>query len=149
MEKEVKNLESYLQINRILLNDEFEYKIEIAPEIDKENTLIPPMLAQPFIENALLHGIRDKEKGSIVVRFRKNNAKLLFEVEDNGLRLSEASQETEPEHKSLATTITRERLANLFEISVDEIQINFHELKDDKGICSGTKVYFEIPVQYV
>ena len=149
LEKELKILESYLQINKMLLNNEFKYDIVVDPEIDIEHTLIPPMLAQPFIENALLYGIRAKENGSIVVRFGKKNANLVFEVEDMGLRRVKSDPEMKREHQSLATTITRERLANLLNVLPDEIQIDFHELTDREGIFSGTKVFFEIPVQYI
>ena len=149
-EKEIKFLENYLDVNKLLMDDQFEYKIEVDELIDKEQTAIPPMLAQPFIENSLKHGMQNKkEKGLIVVRFKKNGESILFEVEDNGMGFVKTEATNKDKHQSLSIIITKERLANLFKISVDRVKIDIHEMKNDSGIVSGTKTTFDIPVKYV
>lgn len=147
-EKEILSLENYLNINQLLMNNAFEYKIEIDDTIDREQTFMPPMLAQPFIENALKHGVQDKENGVIIIRFKKNNQTLLFEVEDNGIGLAKPKILGEEKHQSLSTLITKERLANLFRLPLDKIQINIYEIKNSVGLIIGTKTAFEIPVKY-
>lgn len=147
--KEIQSLENYLSINQLLMDNELGYKIEIDDEIEKETTLIPPMLAQPFIENALKHGLQAKQdKGLIVIRFKNNKQTLLFEVEDNGIGLIKSEKKQEDKHhQSLATTITKERLSNLLKVSVNNIQINVNELKNTDGLTLGTKTSFEIPIK--
>lgn len=147
-EKEINYLENYLSVNQLLMDNKFDYKIEVDENIDIEQMSIPPMMAQPFIENALKHGIQGKQgKGFIVVRFKKINDAVLFEVEDNGIGLVQSESQSLQEHRSLATLITKERLANLYSVSVNEIQIHIQEIKNTIGLVSGTKTIFEIPIK--
>lgn len=75
------------------------------------------MLAQPFIENVIEHGIKHRETpGHIDIRFSLKDHLLVFEVEDDGIGRQKARETgilNDPEHKSMATSLTRERLANL------------------------------------
>jgi len=107
---------------------------------------IPPMLAQPFIENA----IKQKEsKGHIQVRFRCENDVIRIEVEDDGIGrkvAQEILQRQDKDHKSLATMITRERIAALNKKSKKKISLEIVDLFNDSGEPSGTKVVFIIPV---
>lgn len=79
---EIALLEDYLEMEKMRFG--FDYKIEIDKEIDKENTEIPPMLLQPFVENAVKHGVANlKEKGLVTIRFHKRGKDLILEVQDN------------------------------------------------------------------
>jgi len=114
---EVEALQHYLSLQQIRFRDVFTYHIDTYDEYENEaaGLLIPPMLLQPFVENAIHHGMvgmKDNE-GFIRITIRKEAHNLRFIIEDNGLDEGIARQK-DPEKKiSVSTTITRERLALL------------------------------------
>ena len=109
------------------------------------------MLAQPFIENAIEHGIKHRETpGHIDIRFSLKDHTLIFEVEDDGVgrqKSREIAILKDPEHRSMATSLTRERLANLNKKLKEKIQIEIIDLKNALGEATGTRVMFGIPVK--
>lgn len=148
--EEISTIENYLALQKIRFSEKFNYYIEVDEAIDMGNTNIPPMLAQPFIENAIEHGIKHKsKKGKIVVRFKLEDGTIILEVEDDGvgrLKAQEILLEQNSNHKSLATSITTERIDVLNKKSRRKISMKIFDLKNDNGDPSGTKVRFEIPV---
>lgn len=140
LSEEIQMLENYLSIQKLLYSQKFTYKIDIAEGIDPETLLVPPMLTQPFIENAIKHGLaKTDENGLVTVRYYKNGQALYFEVTDNGLGLAATGDK---EHKSLSTEITRERL---FRVADNTIEIHTLDLKATDRQLSGVKTFFEIP----
>jgi hypothetical protein len=150
LEKEISTIENYLELQKVRYAGKFDYTIDIADEIDPEITMIPPMLAQPFIENAIEHGIKHRETtGRIEIRFSINDHTLIFEVEDDGVGRQKAFElETaqEPNHQSMATSLTHERLKNLNRKHSKKIFLDILDLKNEEGDAAGTKVTFGIPV---
>lgn len=112
--------------------------------------LIPPMLAQPFIENAIEHGIRHKETpGHIEITFQLKDEFILAEVEDNGVGREKAREMESTQtirHRSMAISITRDRLVILNKKLKKKIRMEIIDLKDATGQGCGTKVVFGIPV---
>lgn len=149
MAEELSTIENYLELQKIRFSRKFDYSIEMDEEIDTENTFIPPMLAQPFIENAIEHGIKSKEtKGNIRVSFKMNGNKILYEIEDDGIgreKAQENLQKQNSDHKSMATSITQERIKVLNRKLKHKIKLEIFDLKDDEGKATGTRVVFEIP----
>jgi sensor histidine kinase YesM len=121
----------------------------VDKDIDEEQLFIPPMLAQPFIENAIEHGIKHKgSKGNIHVRFKLNEQTLVYEVEDDGIGREKAQEillKQNKDHKSLATSITQERIKVLNKKLKHKITLEILDLHDEKGKAAGTRVIFEIP----
>lgn len=112
LKNEIDALESYLSLQAISLEGKFDYKIDVKEEYLKDNILIPPMLLQPFAENAIIHGIsKIDDKGFIMVTVRKNEHVLHCQIEDNGPGLSTSAHGRE--RRSTSTIITKERLAIL------------------------------------
>jgi tetratricopeptide (TPR) repeat protein len=150
LEEEISTIENYLDLQKVRYSDKFDYSIDIDPDIDNESMMIPPMLAQPFIENAIEHGIKHKEgKGRIGIRCWRWNDVAIFEVEDDGVgreKAMEILQKQDKEHKSLATAITKERIAALNRRSKKKITLEIIDLKDDLGKARGTLVRFGIPL---
>ncbi|MEP0936173.1 MAG: histidine kinase [Cyclobacteriaceae bacterium] len=108
--EEVDMLKNYIEIQQLRFKDSFDFSIETDPSFDPEETKIPPLFAQPFVENAIEHGLKDKKAdGLLSIRFKPEGSNVLLEVEDNGSGLN-ASANTGKDHKSLATRITKERL---------------------------------------
>jgi sensor histidine kinase YesM len=108
------------------------------------------MLAQPFIENAIEHGIKHKNsKGKIDVRFKLQNGRLELEVEDDGIgrqRALEILREQDQGHKSMATAITMERIRILNKKLKHKITMEIIDLKNEQGEARGTRVVFGVPV---
>ena len=107
------------------------------------------MLIQPFIENAIEHGIRHKQgKGHIYIRFRLEDKKVICEVEDDGVG-REKAWETEYQerktHKSLATEIITDRIQALNKKLKQKIRLHIIDLKTETNEPSGTKVVLDIP----
>lgn len=142
LEEEIHMIKNYLSIQQLLYDDKFDFSINIENISDTESIFIPPMLAQPFIENAIKHGIRNKiEKGMIKIVFSLHQEKLFFEVIDNGVGFNDENKQSD--HKSMAMKITRERLLNYTRNKDFEI-ISENKLDSEKKV-KGAKIIFEIP----
>ena len=109
---EVETLQRYLSLEQGLRDGSFDFVVEVDDRLDAEGTTIEPMLVQPFVENAVKHGVGKKEgKGTIAVHFRLEDACLVVTVSDDGPGVK--SQPQAPDHLSWGTRITGERLAIL------------------------------------
>jgi tetratricopeptide (TPR) repeat protein len=142
MDKEVKWMEDYIQLQQLRLGDVFDYQINIDGPIDKENVLIPPMLTQPFIENALEHGFNKIESnGMLSIHFTRKDKMLEVEITDNGEGFDQQEEKSHTgSHTSMATTITRERLLLLNKGKSKKISFEIRSKKDE-----GTTIRFSIP----
>jgi len=143
--EEIEMTENYLIIQQLLYNNKFDFNINVENSIDTESIFLPPMLTQPFIENAIKHGLSNTiENGKININFYIKETKLFFEVSDNGKGFENTQKNQN--HKSLAMTITKERLVSYtknqdFVVQTDNI------LGQDENVV-GAKVRFEIPYIY-
>ena len=149
LEQELDAIENYLELQKVRYRDLFDYRVEIDEAIDPETTQVPPMLAQPFIENSIEHGFKNKgRKGNLSIRFISRDSMLRLEIEDDGIGRERAKQILEQSgkhHQSLATNITRERLNALNRKSRNKISLNIEDLADSAGNPSGTRVTVDIP----
>jgi len=148
LEAELRFLEHYLKLQQLRFDNKFDYNLIIDKEIDTETTLLPPMMAQPFIENAIEHGIFYKAgKGNINVTFNKNNKELEYVIEDDGIGLNASKKlrsYSEPKHESLAMTITSERMQALYNDIKKEPIIELIDKKDLDLNTTGVKVKFSV-----
>jgi ligand-binding sensor domain-containing protein len=138
IEKELEMLKLYISLEQLRLNKKFEFVVKLSPEVDTFFELIPVMLIQPYMENAIWHGIMPLEKskkGVITLSISKQNDKLLISVEDNGVgRKQAAAMKTSSLHVSMAMTLNQKRL----ELFKAEMQII--DKCDEKNNPTGTKV---------
>jgi tetratricopeptide (TPR) repeat protein len=134
----------YLKLQKLRFSDKFDYQIKIDQKINPEIIKIPPMLTQPFIENAVEHGMRQIEKnGLIMVDYKIDQNNLLISVSDNGKGL-DFENKTKENHNSLATKITRERIENIFKLLKVKINMEITEAFQNEE-NKGVKVEFRIP----
>jgi tetratricopeptide (TPR) repeat protein len=147
LEKELKMLNAYLELQSLRFEGKFTYDITLYPELVPDHFQIPPMMAQPFIENAIEHGIRHKKgNGMIAINFEKQNGCFLCRVEDDGIGRERAREvEKKRKHQSMATSITRERIEILTKKEKNRFTLKIVDLKDDAGSPSGTRVEFTMP----
>lgn len=151
LENEVDAIQNYLELQKVRYAGKFDYQLIVDEQIDPEFTFIPPMLAQPFIENAIEHGVRHLEpSGHIIVRFSLKDKLIYFEVEDNGVGREKAAKiehRQQLRHRSMSTSITHERLMILGRKYKRKIQMEIIDLNDKDGNGCGTKVIFGIPFE--
>jgi tetratricopeptide (TPR) repeat protein len=144
LQKELEWLENYVRIQQLRFDNTIQYHVEIDEKIDTDNVVVPPMLIQPFIENAFEHGLSKlDEGGELNVIYSQENDRLLVRVKDNGIGFLQGENLRHfQEHESLAIKITQERL----------LLIGRRKQKVDFTIVSkpgeGTTVIFSIPLTY-
>jgi tetratricopeptide (TPR) repeat protein len=143
LEEEINFLHNYISMQKLRFGNTFDYEIETGETIDPEEIEIPPMITQPFIENAIEHGFRGmKKEGKLKISFTLEDKKLLIVITDNGkgFDLNNKNEEKEA-RKSFALDITRERLLIK---SGDCNSLNIQSPVDETG--RGTRVYIRIPI---
>ncbi len=141
LEEEIRMLENYLEIQKILLQKEFDYSIECLGALDSGQISIPPMFVQPFLENAIQHGLKETG-GKIEVEFSLAGEYVEIIVKDNGVGILSAFQAKES-HRSLATSIIRERIDNYNRKLKNQIQLNLLDRSERKE--QGTEVQLLVP----
>jgi len=142
LKEDVDFVNYYLKLQKLRFTDKFNFIIEIDEKINTEIVKIPPMLTQPFIENAVEHGMRQIEKdGVIQVAYKLDEIGLVITIIDNGKGISE---ETDGKHNSLATTITKERILNISRLQNLKIKMEITEAFPDNE-NKGVQVVFTIP----
>jgi tetratricopeptide (TPR) repeat protein len=152
LQKEIETLTYYLELEQLRFENKFEFKIEIAPGIEINSVIIPPMLIQPQIENAIIHGVLPKEeRGSILICFYLKDNNIICEVTDNGIgrkRSMELNYQNENLHKSLALQVTEERLDAInAQADTDLAGISIIDMTDEQHNSLGTKVVLNLPLQ--
>ncbi|PQJ69633.1 tetratricopeptide repeat-containing sensor histidine kinase [Polaribacter butkevichii] len=143
LDKEIAMISNYIETQQLRFNNVFTYSLEINNSIDTTKIQVPPMLLQPFLENAIEYGLKEKkEGGKLQLKIEKEGQELLFVILDNGLgRSSKAKQEelTEDLH---ATAIFKERLK--MRKKGEEKSFILQDLFDENNKPSGTKVFFKL-----
>ncbi|MFM9947366.1 MAG: histidine kinase [Saprospiraceae bacterium] len=147
LQEEVEMLENYLVLEQLRFRGKFTYEIEVSPELDPEDVFVPPMLVQPFVENALLHGMKNKQEGGrISVAFSQKENLLLATVSDNGPGFtSDDKNLSETGHKSVGMTLTQRRLDILAEQPGQEALHRENILAAD-GTIQGMRVVLQVPL---
>lgn len=147
LQEEVEMLENYLVLEQLRFRGKFTYEIEVSAELDPEDIFLPPMLVQPFVENALLHGMKNKvDGGQISIVFSKKENLLLATVSDNGPGFaSDDKNHSEAGHKSVGMTLTQRRLDILAEQPGQESLHRENILAAD-GTIQGMRVVLQVPL---
>ncbi len=152
LNQEIQTIEHYLLLQKIRYGDKFEYYLDVDEAIEEQYIAIPPMLTQPFIENAIEHGFQPIDyKGILNVRFRLIDKELEIIVEDNGIGIDTAKRLKKKKigsYKSLATKITEERILNMNRFSKQKIKIDIYDLSNIDKEKQGTRVILKVPFLY-
>lgn len=109
LREEIEILINYIQMEQMRFKGKFDYKLIYDDKLDIDDITIPPMMIQPFAENAIIHGFKGiTEKGMLSITFKMTNQDLVVTVEDNGVGYH--PEKSDKTHKSMAMTITGQRL---------------------------------------
>ncbi|MCW3461831.1 ligand-binding sensor domain-containing protein [Chitinophaga nivalis] len=146
--KEVTMLENYLELEKLRFADQFEYHILIDPLLDADMVEIPTMIIQPFVENAIWHGLLYEErKGKLTITFRQVGHQLYCTVEDNGIgREKAAAMKRMVSHQSRGLQITRDRLALYNRRFNADAGFAIEDLTNEKGEPEGTRINLWFPL---
>jgi tetratricopeptide (TPR) repeat protein len=143
---EVEIIRLYLQLEHNRFSEKFDYELSIDENLDLEHGQIPPMLVQPYIENAIWHGLRYKDgKGTLKVIYKLDNNVLVITVEDDGIgRARSQALKTENQKKNQSTGMTNieNRLEIINSMYGSAIKAEVIDLPDD----SGTRIILRLPV---
>lgn len=147
--KEHEIITLYLKLEHYRFRDKFEYELRVADDINMESIEIPPMLIQPYIENAVWHGLRYKEtKGRLCLLISKNEHELLVEVIDDGIgrkKSMELKTKNQKKHNSTGLRNIQERLDIINKVYHTSYHVTVSDLDDTTG--TGTKVAIHLPFQ--
>ena len=149
IKNELKAIELYLQLEAVRLKNKFRYRIHIHKNININLYRIYPLLIQPYIENSIWHGLVHKKGEKYVsISIKPMNSYILCIIEDNGIgreKAMEIKKQKRKKHKSLGTKITNKRIDTINKLFHQDFNVEYIDLKDDKGNACGTKVLLKIP----
>lgn len=152
LSKELETLKLYVEIESLRFSDHFRYVFEVDKGLDADNLLIPSMFIQPYIENAIWHGLMHKEddrKLSIQVKIEEEH--LLFIIEDNGIGRARSQQMKKlgkKDHESFGMKLNQERIAVLNQVQEGETRLMITDLYANDQTPSGTRVEIQFPLVY-
>lgn len=149
---EIKTLKLYLDIEQARFEEDFSYKISTNSELDNEHIKIPTMLLQPYLENAIKHGLLHKQgKKELQISFEKTNDILKIIIDDNGIgrvKSAELNAIKNKNHVSFATEATQNRIDLLNQYTHKNISVVTIDKTNALEQSLGTTVIFEIPISY-
>lgn len=150
--EELEVLQLYLDMERLRFKDAFGYNIVLDEELDTTDIHIPPLLLQPFVENAIWHGLMHRpERGLLTVSIHAENDMLTCYIEDNGVGRQKAGMmksKSAQKHKSMGLQITAERLRLLAGSGAPGHYFDIEDLYDKEGNPAGTRVILKIKIHY-
>lgn len=148
LEKEIQLLTLYIELEKLRFDHELDFNIVVKTDLSPEYVSLPNMLIQPYVENAIIHGIAPKRaRGAIEVQFIQQGNVLKAVVSDNGIGRKRSGEIRKSGwHKSAGMSITAERLKIIGEAAKRDIQVRITDLHDDNGSPAGTRVELNIPL---
>ncbi len=146
---ELEALNLYITIEQLRFDEQFDFEIILDDQIEPEHFLIPPLLFQPYAENAIWHGLMHKKdgKGKLSIRLTKLNKGLQCIIEDNGIgraKAKEVKSKSAQKQKSMGMNITRHRMDMSSYLTNMTFEVNIEDLKSGSGEALGTRVLINI-----
>ena len=145
LQKELEILKIYLQLEHFRFKDQFDYNVKIEEEVDEEEFEIPPMLIQPYIENAIWHGLRYKpSSGLLNLRLSAKKDNLIVTISDNGIgrkKSAELKTDNQKKNKSTALKNIHQRIEIFNDLHQLKIEVIIKDLNED-----GTGTYVELTI---
>jgi LytS/YehU family sensor histidine kinase len=149
---ELDTLKLYIEMEAMRFKEKLQYNISAEKNVEADYIEIPPMLLQPYVENAIWHGLMHKEEGGKIdvhVAINEVASLLLVTIIDNGIgraKSAEIRSKTAGKHKSYGMKVTSERIALINQVYKTGAEVQVDDLIDTNGNSMGTKVIIQIPV---
>jgi len=152
LESELESLQLYLELEAVRFDHHFEFKIIVEHDLDISVLKVPPLIIQPYTENAIWHGLMHKEeKGRLQIELFQRDEILCCKITDDGIGRNKAAElrsKSASTHKSMGMRITADRIAILQQKKQMDTYIKVTDLVLADGSAGGTEVLLKIPVQY-
>jgi len=150
LDNEMETLTLYMQLEQLRIPDKFSFNIQMDEKLEVNKIMIPPMLIQPFVENAILHGLKNRHgnDGKIKISIGKEKDQLVCIVDDNGIgrkRSKEIKLSRNNLHRSFGLEVTEERIDILNSQADKSASIEIRDKEDVTGNSAGTRVTIKIP----
>jgi streptogramin lyase len=152
LESELESLGLYLEMEALRFNYYFTYKISVQKDLDIEVLKVPPLIIQPYVENAIWHGLMHKEeKGELNIEISAKDDHLYLKITDNGIGRKQAAalaSKSATKHKSMGLRITEQRIEMLQSANGKGAPVSIVDLAYPDGSAAGTEVTIKIPEIY-
>jgi ligand-binding sensor domain-containing protein len=150
---EMDSIKDYLEIEHLRFGDKFDYEVDYSEIGNPEQIAVFPGLIQPFVENAIWHGVRalENRKGLITIKLKVlNNLKIRCKVDDDGIgrKLSAEMRKNNENHNSKGIAIVKERLQIISKLRGVDYNLDIDDLYPDRKEC-GTRIIIDIPARLV
>lgn len=151
LSQELEALQLYLEMEAMRFKDKLSFHIEVADQIDREFVEIPPLLIQPYVENAIWHGLMHKLEGGTVrvTVSQPQEAVLEVRINDDGVGRAKAAEfrsKSANRGKSFGTKVTGERIALINQVYRIQTEVQIRDLTNEQGLPAGTEVTLQIPI---
>ena len=149
---ELEALQLYLELESVRFNHHFIFTIRIGEDLDVSGLKVPPLIIQPYAENAIWHGLMHKEeKGNLQIELFEKENMLCCKITDDGVgrkKATELKTKSASTHKSMGMQITADRITMLQKVNAPTTQIKITDLILPDGTAGGTEVLLKIPACY-
>ena len=144
--------ELYLELEAVRFEHHFEFTVNVHPGIDISAVKVPPLIIQPYVENAIWHGLMHKsEKGNLLIDIFEDGDLLTCKIVDDGIgrkRASELKSKSASTHKSMGMSISADRIALLHQQTALDSSVEIIDVTLADGNPGGTEVRLKLPIQY-
>ena len=151
LHKELETLTLYIELEAMRFKEKVRYQIHLSPEIDSHYIEIPPLLLQPYVENAIWHGLMHRSEGGMISIevSQPTDALLHIEITDNGVgreKAGEHKSKSATKQKSFGLQMTSDRIHLINQLYQINTEVQIIDLKDADNKAIGTRVIIEIPI---
>lgn len=151
LKEECEWLRTYLDLEKVRMDNDLHYEIDVHQYLVEDKVLIPSMMVQPYVENAIIHGLFNKEDDrKLKVSFKAKDDLLLCVIEDNGIgreRSATLNKKKVNKHKSHGMKVTKDRIRALSKNSAINPELLIEDLVDEEGNARGTRVTVSLPLR--
>lgn len=147
LKEEIAVMKLYIELEHRRSNAHFDYTIKIDENLKQQSVFLPPLIMQPFIENAIWHGLNKKEaKGSLLVEVKQENNQLVCIIDDDGVGRNKKTENDITGNKPLGISITQQRISRLMQTTQQYAGLVVED-KIENGLATGTRVIITLPLQ--
>jgi LytS/YehU family sensor histidine kinase len=150
LDEEINSLKLYLELEKMRFEDSFNYTIQQATSLNKDMIRIPSMLVQPYVENAIKHGLLHKKTNRLLkINFDQLDNHIIINIDDNGIgrkRSQELNQIKNRRHESFAMNANKKRL-DILKNTYSDINFDIIDKMSPLGEPLGTKVIIKLPIK--
>jgi hypothetical protein len=151
LEKELQVIRYNVGLEQLRFRQKFDFELHVAPDLSPDALFVPTLITQPFVENAIWHGLlplQDQRKGRLSITIRQEGAYLLLEIEDNGVGLNR-HPEKKKDQESFGHQLTASRLDNLNKLLGSSLcQLEIEDLRNENTGETGTRVRLQFPSNF-